>query len=68
MDIKKINDEAGKLIEYLKQTDLESYEKIAALKSAASTIENVIACEIYIETMRNIFNQSKPANQKLKLQ
>jgi hypothetical protein len=32
VDIKKINDEAGKLIEYLKQTDLESYEKICSIK------------------------------------
>jgi len=60
MDIKKINVEAGKLIDFLNLSDLKSDEKIAALKTAASTIENVLNCEMITTMMsRTLMNLVK---------
>ncbi len=60
MDIKKISDESGKLIEYLNNSKLKPDEKIAALKTAAATIETVISCEIVTVMMaRALLNQGK---------
>ena len=54
MDIVKINQESGVILTFLNQSDLKPDEKIAALRSAAATIENVLGCEMLAVTMSNI--------------
>ena len=46
MDMKKISDESGNLIEYLSSRELKPDEKVAALRSAAGTIESVLNAEL----------------------
>jgi len=45
MEIKKITNEAGELLDFLETRKLKPDEKIATLKSAAAIIENVLAAE-----------------------
>ena len=59
MDILKISSEAGKILKYLSSTDLKPDEKIAALRSTASTIEHVLGCEMFAITMSNILKSQK---------
>jgi hypothetical protein len=46
MELSKITQAAGDLLELLKHSKLKPDEKIAALKSAASIIENVLSAEM----------------------
>jgi len=54
MDMKKISDESGKLIEYLTTRELKSDEKIATLRAAAGTIESVLNAEMITLMMQRI--------------
>lgn len=54
MDIMKINNESGKLLEYLASRNLKPDEKIATLRSAADMIQQVLSCEMFTITMANI--------------
>ena len=57
MDIKKISDAAGEILEFLKAKDLKADEKIAALRSAASTIESVVAGEVMTQMNLNFLTR-----------
>ena len=60
MDILKINQEASVILTFLSQSNLKPDEKIAALRSAADTIQHVLSGEIFAITMSNILqNQQK---------
>ncbi len=54
MDIKKISDESGNLIEYLSGRELKPDEKVATLRSAAGTIESVLNAELITVLMGRI--------------
>ncbi len=54
MDMKKISDESGNLIEYLSTRELKPDEKVAALRSAAGTIESILNAELITVLMGRI--------------
>jgi len=60
--MKKISDESGKLIEYLLGRELKSDEKIAALRSAAGTIESVLNAEVITILMARLLSGSGQRN------
>ena len=47
METSKISQAAGDLLKFLNDGDLKADEKIAALKSAASTIEHILCAESF---------------------
>ena len=62
MDIKKISDESGGLIEYLSSRELKPDEKVAALRSAAGTIESILNAEIITILMARLLSGPRQGN------
>lgn len=53
--VEKINDEVGIILDLINQRDLADLEKIAILKSAAATIENLVN----VKTMSLVINKMR---------
>ena len=54
MDINKVSEVSAKVIKYLDESALKPDEKIAILKTAASTIENVLQAEAFSLIVANM--------------
>lgn len=62
MLIHELSSESHKLLLFLKDSPMKPEEKIAALKSAASVIENALSAEMLKATYVNILLRSKGNN------
>lgn len=57
MDILKIHRVAGEILEFIDCKEFEPQEKMAALKSASSVIEQVLAAESFVVMMANMLTK-----------